>query len=137
MRRWVCGQRGSIVQVQRHTQSLRAERVGDAAAPDRHQRVVRQRLMRPPMVIERDPLADPGFGLATVAVPLQCAYARLPYRQLQCISRKEQPLPYHRYHRPFHCLDNGGYLHATLLPIDAPVRQEGQDRSGQVDKTLI
>ena len=35
-----------------------------------------------------------------------------------------------------HCLDNGVYLHASLLPMDAAVRQEGQDRSGQVDKTL-
>src|SRR5271169_882133 len=59
-----------------------------------------------------------------------------PVRQLRCTSIKGQPLVYHRYHRPLHRRDNGVYLHASLLLMDASVRQEGQDRSGQVDKTL-
>jgi predicted AAA+ superfamily ATPase len=35
-----------------------------------------------------------------------------------------------RFLTPFLC------GHVSLLPMDAPVRQEGQDRSSQVDKTL-
>jgi len=57
---WVCGQRASVVQAQRHIHSLLAEPAGDAATPDRHWRPVCQRLMRARMVIKGDPFGDLG-----------------------------------------------------------------------------
>lgn len=71
MRLWGCGQRASVFQAQRHIHSLLAKRAGDAVAPDRDRRPVRQRLVRAAGIVERDPLADPGLGLAAVAVPFE------------------------------------------------------------------
>ena len=70
MRLWGCGQRASVVQAQRHIHSPFAAGADDGVAPDGDRRPVRQRLMRPPVVVECDPVSDPGLGLAAVGVSL-------------------------------------------------------------------
>src|SRR5271170_305765 len=47
------------------------ECAGDAVAPDRHRCPVRQRLMRPPEIVECDPSADTGLGFSPVGIALQ------------------------------------------------------------------
>src|SRR4029077_9253480 len=64
-------QRACVVQAQRHIHSPFAEGPSDAIAPGRHRRAVGQRLMGPPLVVEGDPLGDPGFGLATIGVSFE------------------------------------------------------------------
>ena len=71
LRLWVCGQRASVVQAQRHIHSLGAERITHAVAPHRHRRPVRQRLVRPPVIVEGQPFADPGSGFAAVGVAFE------------------------------------------------------------------
>jgi hypothetical protein len=68
LRLWVCGQPARVVQAQRHIHSLSAERAAGAVAPDRHRRPVRQRLVRPPVIVKGQPFADPGFGVAAVSL---------------------------------------------------------------------
>jgi hypothetical protein len=70
-RLWVCGQRASVVQAQRHIHSRVAERTGDRVAPYRHRRTAVQRLVGPDAVVEGDPLADAGLGLSPVDVALE------------------------------------------------------------------
>ena len=81
MRLWVCRQRVSVVQAQRHIHSLLSERAvgrqptgmsrGDAVAPDRRRRPVGQHLTRPPMVIERDSPGGTRSSLAAVVVAFE------------------------------------------------------------------
>jgi hypothetical protein len=61
LRLWVCGQRESVVQAQRHIHS-RKEFTRDAVAPDRHRRPVLQRLMWAQEIIEAIQEAIPSFA---------------------------------------------------------------------------
>src|SRR5207237_226350 len=63
---WACGPRSCVVH---HVHSVLCERTGRALAPHRHGRAVAERLMRAPTMVEGDPIADAGLGLATVSVP--------------------------------------------------------------------
>src|SRR5947209_13127929 len=56
-------------------------------APYRHRRAVAQRLVRARLVVESDPFADTGFGLAAVAVALEI--------DVFVLERPPQPLDEH------------------------------------------
>src|SRR5277367_1790792 len=82
---WVCGQRVCVVQAKRHIHSFsRSLALLQAVAPHVYWSLVAQCLVRPPMVVELHPLADPDPRFAAVGVGLEM--------NLLIFDRAPQPL---------------------------------------------